>query len=204
MSPRGVAAQLAKIAGESRRCVACPLYAEATQTVFGFGPATARLMLVGEQPGDEEDKEGLPFVGPAGQLLRRALADAGLDPDTVYLTNVVKHFKWKAGAGWKRLHQKPNRREVKAWFPWLEQEVALLRPELIVALGSTAAQALLGPEVRVIRDRRTVGRWGDHEVMVALHPSSVLRARDSQSRRIQYADLVEDLRIAAAHLGSTR
>lgn len=197
---RGKARRWAELAAASRQCQACPLYASATQTVFGDGPVTAPLMLVGEQPGDEEDQEGLPFVGPAGRLLRRALEEATIDPATVYMTNVVKHFKWKPGAGWKRLHQKPNRREVSACLPWLEQEVALVNPALIVTLGSTASQALLGAGVRVTRDRRSLRQWGDHPVMIGVHPSSVLRARDSASRQTQYRDLVGDLEAAAAFL----
>lgn len=186
--------QLSDIA---KSCTNCDLYKDATQTVFGIGPVTAALVLVGEQPGDEEDKQGEPFVGPAGKLLRSALEEAAIDPDEVYMTNVVKHFKWKAGSGWRRLHQKPNRYEIEACRPWLEGEFSLLRPRLIVGLGATACQAMLGPSIRVLADRGKTFDWGDRQVLVTVHPSSILRSRDEASRQENRKAFVADLREAA-------
>lgn len=189
---------------EARRvaagCTACDLYARATQTVFGEGRPAASLMLVGEQPGDREDLAGHPFVGPAGAMLDRALADAGIDRERVFVTNVVKHFKWKPVAGSKRrLHEKPNAREVRACLPWLQLELEIVRPELVVALGATAAQAILGREFRITEDRGeivdapTVGR----RVIATFHPSAILRARTPEDRERMLAALVADLSTAA-------
>lgn len=189
---------------EARRvaagCTACDLYARATQTVFGEGRPAASLMLVGEQPGDREDLAGHPFVGPAGAMLDRALADAGIDRERVFVTNVVKHFKWKPVAGSKRrLHEKPNAREVRACLPWLQLELEIVRPELVVALGATAAQAILGREFRITEDRGeivdapSVGR----RVIATFHPSAILRARTPEDRERMLAALVADLSTAA-------
>ena len=180
-------------------CRACDLWARATQTVFGDGPASARLLVVGEQPGDSEDIQGAPFVGSSGRLLDRALVDAGIDRNEVYVTNVVKHFKWRrAPSGKKRIHQKPDNVEVEACRPWLEAEVARIKPELIVCLGATAAQALFGKSFRVTKQRGEVldSRLGP--MLATLHPSAVLRAPDA--REEMYAGMVADLRAAAEWL----
>jgi DNA polymerase len=182
-------------------CRGCDLWERATQTVFGDGAPSARILLVGEQPGDQEDKEGQPFVGPAGQLLDRAMEDAGIDRDTAYVTNAVKHFRWKATGEWRRIHEKPNRRQVRACRPWLDGEIAAIEPEVVVALGATAAQSLLGPEIRVTRDRGVPLPWDPAKfVVITIHPSSVLRARDND-RQKAYDGLVADLRVAAGILG---
>jgi uracil-DNA glycosylase len=181
-------------------CRACSLWARATQTVFGDGPTNARLMVVGEQPGNSEDLEGAPFVGSAGRLLDRAFVDAGIDRGTVYVTNVVKHFKWRrARTGKKRIHDKPARGEVEACRPWLDAEVARIGPELIVALGATAAQAMLGAAFRVTRQRGQVLDSALGPVLATIHPSAVLRAPDD-ARDETYDGLVADLRAAAAWL----
>jgi uracil-DNA glycosylase len=183
-------------------CTACPLWRTGTQTVFGEGLKRARLMLVGEQPGDREDLEGRPFVGPAGRLLDEALVEAGIDRADAYVTNVVKHFKWQP-RGKRRIHQKPNWSEIEACRPWLDGELAVVRPEVLVCLGATAAQALLGRQVRVTRDR---GRVFETELAPAafatVHPSSILRAPDDDSRRRERALFVDDLRVAATVLQS--
>jgi uracil-DNA glycosylase len=183
-------------------CRACELWARATQTVFGDGPVHARLLVVGEQPGNSEDLEGVPFVGSAGRLLDRALVEAGIDRDSAYLTNVVKHFKWRrARSGKKRIHDKPDHAEVEACRPWLEAEVARIRPELIVCLGATAAQALLGRDFRVTRQHGEVLDSPLGSVLATIHPSAVLRAPDD-ARDETYDGLVADLRAAAAWLAS--
>jgi DNA polymerase len=184
-------------------CRACDLYRNATQTVFGEGGEGAQLMLVGEQPGDREDLAGEPFVGPAGRLLDEALAEAGIDRATVYVTNVVKHFKWRrAPSGKRRIHQKPDRGEVTACRPWLEGEVARVRPRLVVLMGATAAQAILGAAFRVTRQRGTVLATDlGPSAMATIHPSAVLRARTSEERAAARAGFVADLRAAARHLG---
>jgi DNA polymerase len=172
--------------------------------VFGEGAATARVMLVGEQPGDQEDLAGEPFVGPAGQLLREALEEAGLDPADVYLTNAVKHFKWQP-RGKRRIHEKPNREEVLACRMWLDEEIENLRPTMIVALGATAAGTLLGSAAKVTRDR---GKFFASTlaplVSVTVHPSSILRAPDSAARREARAAFVKDLKTFARKLGRMR
>ena len=159
-------------------CRGCDLYKNATQAVFGEGTARAEVMLVGEQPGDKEDLEGRPFVGPAGKLLDAALDDAGIDREKVYLTNAVKHFKWERGPGKRRIHKKPNDTEIRACHPWLEAELSVIHPHVVVLLGATAAQALLGKAFRVTQSRGKVLRpWGDEPLVVAtVHPSSVLRS----------------------------
>jgi len=197
-----MAATLASIAREAKRCTRCPLYRNATQTVFGEGPARARLMLVGEQPGDQEDRAGHPFVGPAGKMLDRALADAGIDRDTVYVTNVVKHFK-NEPRGKRRLHKKPNRSEVEVCKVWLDQELALVRPRLVLAMGVTAASALAGKAVTLSRTRGKLMVFVDgQQGMVTIHPSSILRAPDEAGRRAAYAGLVKDLKLALKSLAT--
>jgi uracil-DNA glycosylase len=185
-------------------CRACDLWARATQTVFGDGPSNARLLVVGEQPGNSEDLEGAPFVGPAGRMLDRALVEAGIDRDAVYVTNVVKHFKWRrAPSGKRRIHQTPDRVEVDACRPWLAAEVARVRPELIVTLGATASQALLGRAFRVTRQHGEVVPSDLGPVLATVHPSAILRAPDA-AREIAYAGFVDDLRAAAAQLATGR
>jgi uracil-DNA glycosylase len=180
------------------RCKACDLWRDATQTVFGLGPAGAQLMLVGEQPGDKEDRSGEPFVGPAGHLLDRALADAGIDRLDVYLTNAVKHFRWRPSAGGKkRLHDKPSWTQVGACLGWLDAEIAAVEPEVVVCLGAVATQALLGRDARVGRDRgHVIEREDGLRILVTIHPAAVLRA-PSEKRAGELASLVADLRSAA-------
>lgn len=178
-------------------CTACDLHRCGTQTVFGEGLASARAVFVGEQPGDQEDKQGRPFVGPAGRLLDRALEEAGIDRKLVYVTNAVKHFKWVA-SGKRRLHEKPNAREVAACRPWLLAELQVIQPEVLVCLGATAAQALLGRSFRVTRQRgQLVPSELAERVMATVHPSSILRAPDDESRRRELALFVRDLRAIA-------
>ena len=178
---------------EAAHCTRCDLYRNATQTVFGEGARHARVMVVGEQPGDQEDRKGLPFVGPAGGLLDKALADAGVDRDLVYVTNAVKHFKWEP-RGKRRIHQKPNAREIAACRPWLEAELAAVRPELVIALGATAAQALFGRGFRVkqLRGQDVRAPFAPH-AMATVHPSFVLRQTDDAARRKELAAFVADL-----------
>jgi DNA polymerase len=189
----GVKALRAAAAG----CRACPLWRNATQTVFGAGPARAPLMLVGEQPGDREDRDGRPFVGPAGHLLDHAMADAGIDVKRTYRTNAVKHFKWKP-RGKRRIHQRPTKLEVEACRPWLEAELDRVRPEVVGILGSVAAQSLLGNDFRVSKRRGELLTVDFAPVAVAtVHPSAVLRAGESDQRAEAYVDLVDDLRVMA-------
>jgi uracil-DNA glycosylase len=185
---------------EAAGCRRCPLWRRATQTVFGAGDAEAEIVLVGEQPGDKEDTAGEPFVGPAGQLLRKALAESGLDQRRVYLTNAVKHFKWQP-RGTRRLHERPNTAEVLACQLWLELELQALSPHLVVAMGATAVRSLLGPGRQVTRDRGTaITRDGGLPVLVTVHPSSILRVRDDAGRKDAYRAFVADLRTAAKTL----
>jgi uracil-DNA glycosylase len=181
-------------------CRACELWEGATQAVPGVGSSRAGVMFVGEQPGDREDREGVPFSGPAGALLDRALEEAGIDRRAAYVTNVVKHFRYKA-RGKRRIHQRPDASHIAACRPWLEAELAIVRPAVLVCLGAVAAQALLGRQVRVTRDR---GRPLDSPLadcaMVTVHPSSILRARDDDERRAAYRAFVEDLEQVAAAL----
>jgi DNA polymerase len=178
----------------AKDCKACELYKRGTQTVFGEGPGRAEVMLVGEQPGDAEDLAGHPFVGPAGRLLDKALEEAGIDRGLVYVTNVVKHFKWEP-RGKRRIHAKPNTREIAACRPWLETEIALVKPHVLVCLGATAAQALLGKTFRVSKER---GEFVPSSlapfVTATVHPSSILRAADDESRREEMRRFVEDLK----------
>ena len=195
-----LARELESLERAAQGCTGCPLYRNATQTVFGRGPATARLILVGEQPGDREDIEGEPFVGPAGAVLDRGLRDAGLDRTAIYVTNAVKHFRW-VQRGKRRIHQKPDAGHVSACRPWLRSEVAAVRPRLLVCLGATAVQSVLGPQARVLRDRgRTFPSPLDVPAMPTVHPSSILRAPDETGRERAYRDFVADLRAAAAWL----
>jgi len=196
--------RLTQVREDAAICRRCDLWKRGTQTVFGEGADTARVMLVGEQPGDQEDVAGEPFVGPAGQLLRDALAEAGLDPADVYLTNAVKHFKWQP-RGKRRIHEKPNREEVLACRMWLDAEIENVRPAMIVALGATAAGTLLGSAAKVTRDR---GKFFESTlaplVAVTVHPSSILRTPDSAARRAARAAFVNDLKTFARKLGRKR
>jgi DNA polymerase len=185
-------------------CRGCPLWRDATQTVFGAGFKKAELMLVGEQPGDREDIEGEPFVGPAGKMLARALEEAGIDRAGVYLTNAVKHFKWRP-RGKRRLHQAPRAGEVEACRPWLEAELDAVRPAGLLALGATAAKALYGPSVRVTRDRgRLIESPLAPVAALSIHPSAILRLRDHGEREDALAGLVEDLRYVARETARQR
>jgi uracil-DNA glycosylase family protein len=194
---------LARARDAASTCRRCDLWKRATQTVFGEGPTKARLMLVGEQPGDQEDLAGEPFVGPAGQLLRAALEKAGLDPAEVFLTNAVKHFKWKP-RGKRRIHERPNREEVLACRMWLTEEIAAVQPQMIVALGATAAGTLLGSAAKVTRDR---GKFFPSTlaplVSLTVHPSSILRAPDSAARAEAQRQFVADLKTFARKLKRT-
>lgn len=182
-------------------CEACDLHRRATQTVFGEGPKGARVFLIGEQPGDREDREGHPFVGPAGALLDKALEEAGIDRREVYVTNVVKHFKWTETGGKRRLHAKPNAGEIRACRPWLDAELELVKPKVVICLGATAAQALLGRQFRVTQHR---GEWVSSPlapfVLATIHPSSILRAPDEDARHEAYRGFVEDLKLVATVL----
>jgi uracil-DNA glycosylase family protein len=196
-SASATARKLGEVRREAGACRRCDLWRDATQVVFGHGPAAARLMLVGEQPGDVEDRQGEPFVGPAGRLLREVLAEIGVREQDVYLTNAVKHFKWRP-KGTRRIHDTPNWTEVSACMHWLQAELALVRPGVLVCLGRTAAQALVGRDARVTALR---GRFLDvpelsMPVVVTLHPSAVLRA--GEERKLRRAELAEDLALAAA------
>ena len=184
----------------AKDCRGCDLYEAATQTVFGEGNSHAKLLLVGEQPGDGEDKSGHPFVGPAGKLLHNALAEAGIGEDAVYITNAVKHFKFVL-RGKRRIHAKPKRIEVRACEPWLEAEIRVVKPALIVALGATAAQALLGAAFRLTAHRREILASGlDVPVVATVHPSSILRAIDDDARKAELEEFIGDLRFANASL----
>ena len=190
------AARLTQLADEARGCRNCPLWKVGTQTVFGAGPAEAGVMFVGEQPGDQEDRAGEPFVGPAGRLLREALDEAGFDLAQVYLTNAVKHFKWTA-RGKRRIHEKPNREEILACRIWLDREMALIKPTAIVALGATAA-SVIAPGTKVTKDRgRPLPSTLAPVVAVTVHPSSILRAPDEGARRQARRAFVSDLQAIA-------
>jgi DNA polymerase len=186
---------LTQLASAARVCTACELYQDATQTVFGEGPPNARLVLVGEQPGDVEDVQGRPFVGPAGALLDRALTEAGIDRADTYVTNAVKHFRFEQ-RGKRRIHAKPGREHIEACHPWLDRELALIRPQLVVALGATAVQAMFGSKYKVMRDRGAVLDFADDmRAVITIHPSAVLRMRDDD-RKQAFSGLVADLRVA--------
>jgi len=187
---------LGEVREASHECTACHLYKRATQTVFGEGPKGAPIMLVGEQPGDYEDVAGKPFVGPAGKIMDQALEEAGIDRSHVYVTNAVKHFKWEP-RGKRRIHKKPNSREIAACRPWLEVELRLVKPKLLVCLGATAAQAIFGPSFRVTRERgKVLSSKFAPKVLATVHPSSLLRQPDEESRQREYKRFVLDLRIA--------
>jgi uracil-DNA glycosylase family protein len=180
-------------------CTACPLHETGTQTVFGEGTSKAEVVFVGEQPGDQEDLQGKPFVGPAGKLLDKALVEAGIDRSKVYVTNVVKHFKWQA-RGKRRIHQKPNWSEIAACRPWLEAELEVVEPRVLVCLGATAAQALLGRDFRVSRQRgEPVDSDLAEHVLATVHPSSILRA-DEDQRELEYRAFVDDLKTVAKRI----
>ena len=178
-------------------CTACDLYKRGTQTVFGEGRSTARVVFVGEQPGDQEDLSGKPFVGPAGKVLDKALDEAGIDRDECYVTNIVKHFKWEP-RGKRRIHKKPNQVEITACKPWFEAEVAVLKPEIVICLGATAAQAIIGRTFKVTKQHGKL--FGNvingAQVMATVHPSSILRAPDDDARREAMALFIADLRAA--------
>jgi uracil-DNA glycosylase family protein len=181
-------------------CEGCPLFRHATQTVFGEGRRSARVLLVGEQPGNDEDLQGKPFVGPAGKLLDKALESAGIDRADAYVTNVVKHFKWEP-KGKRRLHKKPNAREIAACIPWLEKEIELIKPKVLVCLGATAAQALLGRDFKVTVQRgRPVATHLAPHALATVHPSSILRQSTDEDRRREFARFTADLEVVAALL----
>ena len=193
--------KLEELREEAAGCRACDLWRTGTQTVFGDGRGKAEVVMVGEQPGDREDVEGRPFVGPAGRVLDEALEQVGIDRDLVYLTNVVKHFKWRP-RGKRRIHQKPNAEEIKACRPWLDAELEVVHPRVLVCLGSVAAQALLGRQFRVTRER---GHFVEsplaERVLATVHPSSILRAPDAEARSSAMGDFVADLAVVARELG---
>lgn len=183
----------------ARSCRGCELYKRATQTVFGEGRADAEVVLVGEQPGDAEDRSGHPFVGPAGRMLDKALRETGLQRAGLYITNAVKHFKWEP-LGKRRKHKKPLAREIRACRPWLEAELNVIHPKVVVAMGGTAAQAMLDRPVRVQQERGTFYRAGDVEVFVTIHPSAILRHLEGEEQEREYAHFVRDLRRVRDHL----
>jgi uracil-DNA glycosylase len=190
------AASLPVVREAAKHCTACDLFARGTQTVFGEGPTPAEMMFVGEQPGDVEDRTGHPFVGPAGRLLDEAFARVGIDRRQVYVTNVVKHFKWEP-RGKRRIHSKPNMQEIRACRPWLDAELELCRPSLVVCLGATAAQAILGRAFRVQRDRgKLIPTDLGFLALATLHPSAILRAPDPETRHVETERFVDDLRAA--------
>ena len=188
------------LAAAAHECQGCDLYKTATQVVFGAGPRGARVMFVGEQPGDQEDRQGAPFVGPAGALLDKALEDAGIPRDQVYVTNAVKHFKWEP-RGKRRIHKKPRASEIKACRPWLEAELRAVKPAVVVCLGATAAQAVFGSQFKLMRQRgHVLPAPLAPQAVATIHPSSVLRAPDSEGRRTAYEMLVADLEVVAKAL----
>jgi uracil-DNA glycosylase len=193
---------LPKLRAAAMNCRGCVLWTRGTQTVFGEGPKSARVMLVGEQPGDQEDRAGHPFVGPSGKLLDRALDEAGIDRDDVYVTNAVKHFKWERGEkSARRIHKKPNDSEIRACHPWLSEEIRLVRPEVIVCLGATAAQAIMGKSFRVTKERGRAVKAPDGSTVIAtVHPSAVLRAPDPAARADAERDFLADMKKVARHL----
>ncbi len=188
---------LKSLARAARKCQGCPIYCKATQTVFGAGPESAILMFVGEQPGDQEDRAGAPFVGPAGVVLDEAMRDVGMDRDRVYVTNAVKHFKFEP-RGKRRIHSKPNAREIAACRPWIEAEIAAIQPKMIVCLGATAVRSLLGPSFKLTQHRGEVihERWAEW-MMATVHPSSLLRIPDRDARHRARAQFADDLRKVA-------
>jgi DNA polymerase len=194
---------LRSVAAEARGCTRCPLYKAATQTVFGEGPADAAIVFVGEQPGDQEDQQGRPFVGPAGRIFDKALAEAGIPRDRAYITNAVKHFKF-VPRGKRRLHKKPNAFEIDRCKWWLDRELALIRPRLTVALGATAARALAGRPLAIGENRGRILAFADElPGLITVHPSSLLRVPDADTRHRAYAEFVRDLTVAAGALART-
>jgi uracil-DNA glycosylase len=193
---------LSALAEAAQGCRGCELYKRGTQTVFGEGPRTATVMFVGEQPGDQEDLQGKPFVGPAGQLLDKAMEQAGIDRNQAYVTNAVKHFKWEP-RGKRRLHAKPNAREMSACRPWLEAEMETLKPKIIVCLGATAAQSLMGPSFRITKQRGQVmmSDWGV-QIIATYHPSALLRAPDEVARAEMHKMFLSDLKKVAQLIGN--
>jgi uracil-DNA glycosylase family protein len=189
---------LTQLRREAETCRRCPLYKNATQTVFGEGGAHAAIVFVGEQPGDQEDRQGKPFVGPAGKIFDRALAEAGIERQDTYVTNAVKHFKFEP-RGKKRLHKRPDRGEIEACRWWLKAEIALIRPKLIVALGATAARALSGKAITISKLRGAPIDLMGHKGFVTVHPSYLLRVPDQAARRLEYRKFVADLRLIARH-----
>jgi DNA polymerase len=197
-------ATLERLRQAAAACQGCELYQHATQTVFGEGRAQARLVLVGEQPGDSEDRQGHPFVGPAGRLLDKCLVEAGIDRSLVYVTNAVKHFKFQM-VGHRRLHKKPSNREVAACHPWLLAELEQIAPDLIVALGATAAQAMLGKDFKVTQRRGEIIEAtlpGARAILATVHPSSLLRAPDDETRELETRRFIADLEVAARFLAA--
>jgi uracil-DNA glycosylase len=196
LSDLGPNTTIARVAKEAATCKRCGLYKNATQTVFGEGPNDARIVLLGEKPGDQEDKLGKPFVGPAGLLLDRALQAAGLDRREVYITNAVKHFKFEL-RGKRRIHKKPDQSEIEACHWWLERELAILRPQTVVAMGTTAGSALTGRRIAIGKER---GQPTDHpagfRMLVTVHPSAIVRIQDSDDKRLAFEGFVADLRLA--------
>jgi uracil-DNA glycosylase len=188
---------------EAENCQRCPLYKNATQTVFGEGASHAAIVFVGEQPGDQEDRQGKPFVGPAGKIFDRALAEAGIDRKDVYITNAVKHFKYEP-RGKKRLHKRPDRSEIEACRWWLRAEIALIRPKLIVALGATAARALAGRAITITKVRGAPIDLMEHKAFVTVHPSFLLRVPDQAARRLEYRKFVADLRLIGRHAAQSQ
>jgi len=197
--PPAAAKNVGQLKAAAAVCRACELWEPATQTVFGDGDVHARMMLVGEQPGDQEDLQGRPFVGPAGRLLDRALGDAGIDRRRVYVTNAVKHFRFTR-RGKRRLHEKPNAGQLRACRPWLEAEIEVVRPRVLVLLGATAAQSVMGPAFRVSKQRGEVleSPFGI-PVVATVHPSSILRAVDDESREAAMSSFIADLKVAVKH-----
>ena len=185
----------------AHECRGCDVYKTATQVVFGAGPRAARVMFVGEQPGDQEDRQGEPFVGPAGAMLDKALADAGIPRDQVYVTNAVKHFKWEP-RGKRRIHKKPRASEIKACRPWLEAELRAVNPAIVVCLGATAAQSVFGSQFKLMQQRgQLLPSSLATQAVATIHPSAVLRAPDSEGRKEAYGMLVADLKVVARVLG---
>jgi len=187
----------------AQQCKGCDLWKRGTQAVFGEGRVGSEVMLVGEQPGDQEDLQGRPFVGPAGRILDKALDAAGIDRDDVYVTNAVKHFKWEP-RGKRRIHKKPSGMEIAACRPWFDEEVKVVRPRVIVCMGATAAQALLGRDFKVTQERGKVISRGDLPIIATVHPSSILRAPDEETRHTEMARFIEDLRVVARQVRGKR
>lgn len=197
-------ADLSALREASAGCRGCPLYKNATQTVFGEGELSSRVLFVGEQPGNDEDLSGHPFVGPAGKLFNEALEAAGIDRSTAYVTNTVKHFKWEA-KGQRRIHKKPSSREIAACLPWLEREIALIQPEVLVCLGATAAQSLLGRDFKVTQRRGIVIATPlAPNAIATIHPSAILRQLTSEDRKREMDQFIADLKVAASLLGKMR